>query len=47
MKRKEFLKKSILGIAATTAIPATSKAEVPNKSTSTYDKLIDQVGFNH
>lgn len=47
MKRKEFIKKSILGIAVTTAIPSTSKAEAPNKSTSTYDKLMDQVGFNH
>jgi len=47
MKRKEFIKKSILGMAATTAISSTSKAEIPKKSTSTYDKLMDQVGFNH
>lgn len=47
MKRKEFIKKSILGIAATTAISGTTKAEIPNKSNSTYDKLMDQVGFNH
>lgn len=47
MKRKEFIKKSILGIAATTTVSATSKAETPNKPTSTYDKLMDQVGFNH
>lgn len=47
MKRKDFLKKSILGLAATTAIPTTSKAADTNKQTSTYDKLMDQVGFNH
>jgi len=47
MKRKEFIKKSILGIAATTTVAATSKAESSKKTTSTYDKLMDQVGFNH
>jgi len=47
MKRKEFIKKSILGLAATSAIPTSSKAETVSKTTSTYDKLMDQVGFNH
>ncbi len=37
----------MLGLAATTAISTNSKAATPNKTTSTYDKLMDQVGFNH
>ena len=46
MKRKDFLKKSMalgaLGMAAPSVLSA-------NKTTfnSTYDKMIDQVGFNH
>jgi len=47
MKRKDFLKKSILGLAATTAIPNVSKAKGEDEKVSTYDKLMDQVGFNH
>ena len=47
MKRKDFLKKSLalgaVGIAAPTIIKANNK----NVNRSTYDKLIDQVGFNH
>ena len=47
MKRKDFLKKSLalgaVGIAAPTIINANNK----NVNSSTYDKLIDQVGFNH
>ncbi len=47
MKRKDFLKKSLalgaVGIAAPTIIKANNK----NVNSSTYDKLIDQVGFNH
>ena len=47
MKRKDFLKKSLalgaVGIAAPTIIKANNK----NVNNSTYDKLIDQVGFNH
>jgi len=47
MKRKDFLKKSLalgaVGIAAPTIIKANNK----NVKSSTYDKLIDQVGFNH
>lgn len=45
MNRKSFLKNSILGaagVAATKTIKADAKHNI-----STYDKLIDQVGFNH
>jgi redox-sensitive bicupin YhaK (pirin superfamily) len=41
MKRKKFIKNVLLGSAASIA-----GAKVL-KSSSTYDKLIDQVGFNH
>lgn len=46
MKRKEFLKKALLTGVAGALSPSLLK---PNKkqSTSTYDRLIDQVGFNH
>ena len=46
MKRKEFLKKALLTGVAGALFPSLLK---PNKkqSTSTYDRLIDQVGFNH
>lgn len=45
MKRKDFLKNSLLGLAATSTIPALAKNET--KESSTYDKLMEQVGFNH
>ncbi|MCI5082283.1 MAG: pirin family protein [Saprospiraceae bacterium] len=44
MDRKDFIKKSILGAAGLGLTANQLKAE--NKS-STYDKLMDQVGFNH
>ena len=47
MKRKEFIKKSIVGIAASAGISATIKAEDTKESVSTYDQLMEQVGFNH
>lgn len=46
MNRKNFLKKSLLGAAGIAAGSTQLKAEETNK-TSTYDKLMDQVGFNH
>ena len=46
MDRKNFLKKSILGIAGVTAGHTALKAEDENRI-STYDKLMEQVGFNH
>ncbi len=47
MDRKKFLKKAALGTIATIAGSkiANAKDEMPSKST--YDKLMDQVGFNH
>lgn len=45
MNRKEFFKKSILAAAAVSASPLLVKSE--EKVKSTYDQLIEQVGFNH
>jgi len=45
MKRKDFLKRAFLGGAAAAITPAVAFLEV--KSNSTYDKLMNQVGFNH
>lgn len=42
MNRKKFLKKAMLGTAVALTGSGLAKA-----STSTYDKLIQQVGFNH
>lgn len=43
MKRNEFIKASLLAGAAGLSLPLAAKA----RGTSTYDHLIDQVGFNH
>lgn len=45
MERKEFLKKSVIAGALGITIPHLIAAK--EKSISTYDKLRDQVGFNH
>lgn len=45
MDRKEFLKKSAIAGALGITVPSILAASA--KSTSTYDKLIDKVGFNH
>ena len=45
MKRKEFIKKGFLAGIAGAILPTALKAE--EKSNSTYDRLMDQVGFNH
>tara|TARA_R110002049_G_scaffold289495_3_gene472371 strand:+ start:2102 stop:3079 length:978 start_codon:yes stop_codon:yes gene_type:complete len=45
MNRKEFFKKSMLAAAAVGVTPLVLKSE--EKSKSTCDQLIDQVGFNH
>ncbi len=45
MDRKEFLKKSAIAGALGITVPSILAAST--KSTSTYDKLIDKVGFNH
>ncbi|MEM1216339.1 MAG: pirin family protein, partial [Bacteroidota bacterium] len=44
MNRKHFLRKSLLGAAA---LAAGAKATNATGETSTYDKLMKQVGFNH
>lgn len=46
MNRMNFIKNTFLGTACLFA-SKTRKNQVINKSTSTYDKLMDQVGFNH
>jgi len=46
MKRKDFLKKSFTFGAFSFSLPFILKAS-SNNSTSTYDRLVDQVGFNH
>ena len=46
MNRKDFFKKSVLGALGIAAGTKISKSET-NAKDSTYDKLMDQVGFNH
>ena len=46
MDRKNFIKKSILGVTGLAA-GANLKAESESITNSTYDKLMKQVGFNH
>ncbi|MGB1241709.1 MAG: pirin family protein [Chitinophagales bacterium] len=41
MNRKKFLKNSLLGLATTTGVTALAS------QTSTYSRLMEQVGFNH
>ena len=45
MDRKNFIKKSLMAGLAGTILPATAKAASSHQST--YDKLMEQVGFNH
>ena len=47
MKRKDFLKKSIVIGALGVTSPKIFSANLNNQNASTYDNLIDQVGFNH
>lgn len=47
MDRKKFLKQSLLGIAGVAAGSQTLKAERSKPKKSTFDKMLDQVGFNH
>ena len=46
MKRKDFIKKSVVLSAIGLSSPLILKANTPKKI-STYDKLKDQIGFNH
>ncbi len=47
MDRKNFLKKSLLGVAGVATGNSMLKANNVKLKNSTYDKLIKQVGFNH
>lgn len=47
MKRKEFIKKSVLSGITALAIPSLIRAEQPIVEKSTYDKLKENVGYNH
>lgn len=47
MDRKKFLKNSLLGAVGLATSTQTVKAATANPSKSTYDKLMQQVGFNH
>lgn len=47
MDRKEFLKSSILGVAGAVAGSTSSRLGKIKMKDSTYDKMMDQVGFNH
>lgn len=47
MKRKDFLKGSLLGLAGLAVGPEALKGMKIKAETSTYDKLMEQVGFNH
>lgn len=44
MNRKHFIKQSLLGAAGLASTNAIAK---PHQKRSTYDKMMDQVGFNH
>lgn len=47
MDRKNFIKKTLLGAAGVVAGSSSLKATNVKVKNSTYDKLIQQVGFNH
>ena len=47
MNRKEFLKKTMLTGAAASVAPSILKASNVKLKNSTYDRLMEQVGFNH
>ena len=47
MDRKNFIKKSLLGVAGVAAGGTTLNAKNAEPKHSTYDELMDQVGFNH
>ncbi|MGA0231272.1 MAG: pirin family protein [Saprospiraceae bacterium] len=47
MDRKNFLKKALLGAVALSTGPKGLKAKNAKLKESTYDKMLDNVGFNH
>lgn len=47
MNRKNFIKNSLLGAAGVASGISSEKAQERTTNNSTYDKMMDQVGFNH
>jgi hypothetical protein len=47
MDRKKFIRNSLIAAAAGITVPGMLKAKRVNNKISDYDKMIDQVGFNH
>ena len=47
MNRKEFIRKSVLASAVTTLVSPFARASNATPKASTYDKLMEKVGFNH
>lgn len=47
MKRKDFLKKTILAASTLAILPRVKALDVTETKESTYNKLLKQVGFNH
>ncbi len=47
MKRKDFIKKTLLGGIIGVTTPTIIAAQATEKNTSTYDRLMEKVGFNH
>ena len=47
MDRKEFISKSLIATAAAAVVPGIVKSKEKEGTRSTYDKLIENVGFNH
>jgi quercetin 2,3-dioxygenase len=47
MKRKDFIKKTLLGAAGVATVSTIAQAKNQGTKHSTYDKLMEQVGFNH
>jgi redox-sensitive bicupin YhaK (pirin superfamily) len=47
MNRKEFIKKSVLASAVTSLVPQLVHASNESHKASTYDTLMEKVGFNH
>ena len=47
MDRKKFLRKALLGAAGLVGGTSMAKANQSSHEGSTYDRLMEQVGFNH
>ena len=47
MDRKKFIKNSLLGVAGLATASNQLQAKEQNSKNSTYDKMMEQVGFNH